>query len=313
MAESKIAVYGAIAANVAIAVTKFIVAGITGSSAMLSEGIHSAVDAGNGVLLLVGLHMAKKPATPEHPFGRGKELYFWSLIVAVLIFGLGGGMSIYEGVVHMRHPEPLTDPFWIYVVLGMAALFEGSSFLVALRQFLSQSAGRPFWSSLQGSKDPTVYTVLAEDGAALVGLVVAGAGVWASHRFNMPVLDGAASVVIGIILAGVAVLLIRESRGLLVGEGVRPATAAAIREMAQRQPQVEKVGFPLTMYLGAEDVLLALDVVFADGVAADEAAATVDRIEREIRESFPKITRIYIESRNHIDLPAVHDTAARSA
>lgn len=304
MAESKIAVYGAIAANVAIAVTKFIVAGITGSSAMLSEGIHSAVDAGNGGLLLVGLHMSKKPATPEHPFGRGKELYFWSLIVAVLIFGLGGGMSIYEGVVHMRQPEPLSDPFWIYVVLVLAALFEGASFLIALRQFRRQSEGRPFWSSLHGSKDPSLYTVLAEDGAALAGLAVAAAGVWASHSLNMPVLDGAASVVIGCILAGVAVLLIRESRGLLVGEGVRPETAAAIRSIAQQQSQVEKAGLPLTMYLGADEVLLALDVVFVDGVSADDVAGTVERIEHSIRDRFPKITRIYIESRNRIDLPA---------
>ncbi len=302
MAESKVAVYGAIAANVAIAITKFVAAGFSGSSAMLSEGIHSAVDAGNGGLLLVGLHMSKKPATPEHPFGRGKELYFWSLIVAVLVFGLGGGMSIYEGVMHMRHPEPLTDPTWSYVVLAIAALFEGASFLVALRQFRSQSAGRPFWSSLHGSKDPAVYTVLAEDGAALAGLAVAAVGVWASHSLNMPVLDGAASVVIGCILAGVAVLLIRESRGLLVGEGVRPDTAAAIRAIAQRQPQVQKAGLPLTMYIGADDVLLAIDVVFADGVAADDAAATVERIEREIRERFPKITRIYIESRNRLEL-----------
>ncbi|MEP7299051.1 MAG: cation diffusion facilitator family transporter [Burkholderiales bacterium] len=304
MGESKIAVYGAIAANVAIAVTKFVVAGIGGSSAMLSEGIHSAVDAGNGALLLVGLHMSKKPATREHPFGRGKELYFWSLIVAVLIFGLGGGMSIYEGVMHIRQPKPLTDPTWSYVVLAMAALFEGASFLVALRHFRRQSAGRPFWSSLHGSKDPSIYTVLAEDSAALAGLAVAAAGVWASHSLKMPVLDGAASVVIGGILAGVAVLLIRESRGLLVGEGVRPDTAAAIRAIAQQQPQVQKAGLPLTMYVGADNVLLALDVVFADGVSADDAATTVERIERAIRERFPKITRIYIESRNRIDLYA---------
>ena len=307
MAESKIAVYGAIAANLAIAVMKFIVAGISGSSAMLSEGIHSAVDAGNGGLLLVGLHMAKKPATSEHPFGRGKELYFWSLIVAVLVFGLGGGMSIYEGVMHMRQPEPLNDPTWSYAVLAMAGLFEGASFLIALRQFRRQSAGRPFWSSLHGSKDPAVYTVLAEDGAALAGLAVAAAGVWASHSLNMPVLDGAASVVIGCILAGVAVLLIRESRGLLVGEGVRPDTAAAIRAIAQQQPQVRQAGLPLTMYIGADDVLLAIDVVFVDGMAAAEAAVTVERIEREIRERYPKITRIYIEARHRIDLPTTPD------
>lgn len=301
MAESKIAVYGAIAANLAIAITKFAVAGISGSSAMLSEGIHSAVDAGNGGLLLVGIHMSKKPATPEHPFGRGKELYFWSLIVAVLVFGLGGGMSVYEGVMHMRRPEPLTDPTWIYIVLAIAALFEGASFFVALRQFRRQSAGRPFWSSLHSSKDPSVYTVMAEDSAALAGLAVAALGVWASHSLNMPILDGAASVVIGGILAGVAVLLIRESRGLLVGEGVRPDTAAAIRAIALQQPQVDKAGQPLTMYIGADDVLLALDIVFCDAVAADDAAATVERMESEIRERFPKITRIYIEPRNHIE------------
>ena len=309
MADSRIAVYGAIAANVAIAATKFVVAGVSGSSAMLSEGIHSAVDAGNGGLLLVGLHMSKKPATAEHPFGRGKELYFWSLIVAVLIFGLGGGMSIYEGVAHMRHPEPLTDPTWSYAVLALAALFEGSSLFVALRQFLRQSAGRPFWSSLKGSKDPAVFTVLAEDSAALAGLAVAASGVWASHSLDMPVLDGAASVVIGALLAGVAVLLIRESRGLLVGEGVRPDTAAAIRAIAQGQPEVQAAGLPLTMYVGADDVLLALDVVFADGVPAAAAAATVERIEKAIRERFPKVTRIYIESRKRIDpLAAARET-----
>ena len=163
-------------------------------------------------------------------------------------------------------------------MLALAALFEGASFLIALRQFRRQSAGQPFWSSLQGSKDPSVYTVLAEDGAALAGLAVAALGVWASHSLNMPVLDGAASVVIGLILAGVAVLLIRESRGLLVGEGVRPETAAAIRAIAQQQPEVSKTGLPLTMYIGASDVLLALDVVFNDGVAADDAAASVERV-----------------------------------
>ena len=181
MAESKIAVYGAIAANLAIATTKFIVAGVTGSSAMLSEAVHSTVDTGNGLLLLVGLHRSKRPASRHHPFGHGKELYFWSLIVAVLIFGLGGGISMYEGVQHMRAPEPLTDPFWNYIVLGAAALFEGASFFVALRQFRSETQGKPFWRSLHTSKDPSLYTVLAEDGAALLGLALAAGGVYASR------------------------------------------------------------------------------------------------------------------------------------
>ncbi len=211
MAKSKVAIYGAIAANVAIAVTKFVVAGITGSSAMLSEGIHSAVDTFNGVLLLLGLKLSQRPATPEHPFGHGKELYFWSLMVAVLIFGLGGGLSFYEGVQHVRHPEPLRDPMWNYVVLGVAGIFEGSSFAIALRQFLKQAGDTPFWEALHRSKDPTTYTVLAEDAAALVGLVVAAFGIALSQRFDKPELDGAASLAIGLLLAGVAVALVWES------------------------------------------------------------------------------------------------------
>src|SRR5258706_4517294 len=201
MAESKIAVYGAIAANVGIAVTKFVVASITGSSAMLAEAIHSAVDTFNDVLLLIGIRLSKRPATPEHPFGHGKELYFWGLIVAVLIFGLGGGISSYQGVQHVRHPPDLRDPTWNYVVLGAAAVFEGSSFVIALRQFLRQGGGTPFSEALHPSKDPTTYTVLAEDSAALVGLAVAALGIAASQYFGIPELDGAASIVIGLLLA----------------------------------------------------------------------------------------------------------------
>jgi cation diffusion facilitator family transporter len=240
----------------------------------------------------------------EHPFGHGKELYFWSLIVAVLIFGLGGGMSIYEGVVHMRAPAPLSDPFWAYGVLGLSAVFEGASFFIALRQFRGANRGRPFWAALKSSKDPSVYTVMAEDAAALAGLAVAAAGVFASHHFGLPVLDGAASVLIGLILAAVAVLLIRESRGLLVGEGVARETAVAVRALARTEPQVREVGLPLTMYIGAADVLLVLDVVFAADASVADAAAAIERIEHAVRAQFPKITRIYIEAREHLDGPA---------
>ena len=295
--ESKAAVYGAIAANTAIAITKFVVAGITGSSAMMSEGIHSAVDTGNGVLLLVGMKLSQRQATPDHPFGYGKELYFWSLIVAVLIFGIGGGVSAYEGVLHMLHPEPLRDATWNYVVLALAAVFEGASFAVALRQFGRARPDLPFWRALRTSKDPTTYTVIAEDSAALAGLAAAGIGIYASHRFELPVLDGADSVVIGVVLAGVAVLLIRESRGLLIGEGVAPATADAIRELALSNPRVCRAERPLSMYFGPDEVLLTLDVEFQPDVAAQEAAEAVAQIEREIRSHFPKVTRIYIEAR----------------
>lgn len=227
MTSSKLALYGAIGANVAIAVTKLLVAGITGSSAMLSEGIHSSVDTFNGVLLLVGIRLSQRPATPEHPFGHGKELYFWSLIVAVLIFGLGGGVSFYEGVQHIRRPQALHDPTWNFVVLGMAAIFEGISFTIALRQFLRQAGTTPFWEAIDQSKDPTTYTVLAEDSAALLGLLIAAVGIGLSHRFDMPVLDGVASLLIGLLLAVVATFLTWQSRDLLIGEGIRPRAPSA--------------------------------------------------------------------------------------
>ena len=301
MAESKIAIYGAIGANVAIAVTKFVVAGITGSSAMLSEGIHSAVDTFNGVLLLVGLRLSQRPATAEHPFGHGKELYFWSLIVAVLIFGLGGGVSFYEGVQHIRHPEPMTDPTWNYVVLAAAMLFEGTSFAIALKQFLKQAGKTPFWKALRTSKDPTNYTVLAEDSAALAGLVVAAVGIWLSHWLDIPELDGVASVVIGLLLAGVAVLLIRESRGLLIGEGIRPETARDIRAMAKAYPEVEEVGRLLSMYMGPDEVLVTIDLDFVDGTSTEDASATITAIAHEVRARYPAIKRLFIEAG---DMPA---------
>ena len=296
--ESKIAVYGAIAANVAIAVTKFIAAAITGSAAMLSEGIHSTVDTGNGVLLLVGMKLSQRKPTPEHPFGHGKELYFWSLMVAVLIFGLGGGISAYEGLLHIMKPEPLRDPTWNYVVLGAAAVFEGASFAVALRQFLNKKRDVSFWRALKTSKDPTTYTVLAEDGAALGGLALAAAGVYLSHRLNLPVIDGAASVAIGVLLGGVAVLLIGESRGLLIGEGVAPETALTIRNLAIRDRHVRDAMAPLSMYLGPNEILLTLDVEFEREATSDEIVGAVANIERDIRARYPKITRIYIEARS---------------
>lgn len=296
MAESRLAIYGAIGANVAIAATKFVVAGITGSSAMLSEGIHSAVDTFNGVLLLVGIRLSQRPATPEHPFGHGKELYFWSLIVAVLIFGLGGGVSFYEGIQHIRKPEPMRDATWNYVVLALAFVFEGTSFLIALRQFRAQARGVPFWRALGQSKDPTTYTVLAEDSAALVGLAVAALGIYLSHRFGMPELDGAASVVIGLLLAGVAVLLIGQARGLLIGEGIRPETARAIRNLAMAQPSVSDVGHVLSMYIGPDEVLAIVDVNFKEGTATGEAADAIAAIEGQVRARFPMIRRLFIEA-----------------
>ena len=303
MAESRVAVYGAIAANFGIAVTKFIAAALTGSSAMLSEGVHSVVDAGNGALLLIGMRRSERAATPEHPFGYGKELYFWSLIVAVLIFGVGGGASFYQGVLHILHPPTTGDPTLNYIVLGISALFEGASLAVALRTFDRERGQRPFWFALRASKDPATYTVIAEDSAAMIGLLIAAAGVWSSDYFQMPVFDGIASMLIGVLLAVVAVFLIRESRGLLVGEGVQPATANAIRELALADKRVRFAGKPLSMYIGPNEVLLTLDAQFDPALRAEEIAQSVRSLERRIRRRFPMIRRIYVETSTTVGSP----------
>jgi cation diffusion facilitator family transporter len=296
MAESNTAVVGAIAAGVAIATTKFVVAGITGSSAMLSEAIHSLVDTANDILLLIGLRLSVRPATVEYPFGHGKELYFWSLIVAVLILGVGGGISFYEGVQHIVHPEPLRDPLWSYVVLATAGVFESVSLGIALRQFLKTKRRGPFWQALHESKDPSTYTVIAEDAAALVGLVIAAAGIALAHALAMPALDGVASILIALLLAGVAVLLIIESRGLLIGEGIRPETARAIRDIALDQAGVRDVGRVLSMYIGPNDVLATMDIDFDDGTETAAAAAAIAAVEARVRERFPMIKKLFIET-----------------
>jgi cation diffusion facilitator family transporter len=295
MSGSRVAVYGAIAANVAIAVTKFAVAAVTGSSAMLSEAIHSTVDTANELLLLFGMARSKRPPSALHPFGHGKELYFWSLIVAVLIFGLGGGVSFYEGVLHVLDPHPSKEPFWNYVVLGAAAVFEGISFTIGWRQFARERGSTAFWPALRASKDPTTFTVIAEDAAALAGLAIAAAGVYASERLALPQLDGAASMLIGLLLAFVAVLLVRESRGLLVGEGVKPETAAAIRDLLLKEARVSEVGPVLSMYIGPEEALVAVEIRFEPGTAASEAAGIVRAARDRIRKRFPSLKRIYID------------------
>jgi cation diffusion facilitator family transporter len=198
--SSKLAIYGAIGANVAIAISKFVAAYFTGSSAMLSEGIHSLVDSGNGLLILFGVNQSQKPADRRHPFGRSKELYFWSLIVAILVFSVGGGMSFYEGIEHIKHPAPITDPTWNYVVLGLSLVFEGISCFLAFKAFNADRGNEGFWATLRRSRDPSVFAILLEDLAALTGLVIALAGVYFGHLLRNPYLDGAASIGIGLLL-----------------------------------------------------------------------------------------------------------------
>ncbi|MEJ7623110.1 MAG: cation diffusion facilitator family transporter [Pyrinomonadaceae bacterium] len=295
---SKLAIYAAIAGNLAIAIMKFVAAAFTGSSAMLSEGIHSVVDTGNGGLLLFGLKRSKKRADNLHPFGYGKELYFWSLIVAVLIFGVGGGISIYEGILHIIHPNELGDLTWNYVVLGLAILFETFSFTVAFREFRREIGTQTMWQAIRSSKDPTTFTVLFEDTAALLGLVVALIGIFLAQFLQQPWLDGAASVTIGVILCSVASFLVYESRGLLVGEGADPKTLAGIRELAKADPAIVKLDNPLTMHFGPHTVLLTTEIKFQKNVSARQIEETVDRLETSVRSQYPEIKYVYIQARS---------------
>ena len=296
--SAKKTIYAAMAANFAIAIIKFIAASITGSSAMLSEGIHSVVDTGNELLLLLGLRLSKQPADDSHPFGYGLELYFWTLIVALFIFAVGGGMSIYEGIRHIRHPEPLTDPRWNYGVLALATIFEGYSWNVALQEFLASKSEANFWTAIRASKDPTVFTILIEDTAALIGLFVAFLGVLSGHFLGNVYLDGVASIVIGVILCGVALLLAIESKGLLIGEGATAETVASIREITNNDPAVEKVITLLTLHFGPQEILLNLEINFVDDLETEELAIAVERLESSIRTKHSEIQNIFIEAKS---------------
>lgn len=296
--SSKLPIYAAMAANTAIGVAKFIGAAISGSSAMLSEGIHSVVDSINEVLLLYGLHQSAKAPDDQYPLGRGQELYFWSLVVAVLIFSLGGGVSIYEGVQSFQHPEPSGNPQVNYIVLGVAALFEGAALIVSVREF-NQKVTNPkvnFWQAVQRSKDPSKFIVIFEDAAALLGIAVAFGGVFLSELRQNTLYDGIASIIIGIILTIVAAVLVSETKGLLIGESALPETRESIKAIVQSDPAVSQMGPPITLHLGPEDVMLALNIEFSDELSADQIEAAVCRLEAAIRQSHDEVTRIFIEA-----------------
>ncbi|MGD2164876.1 MAG: cation diffusion facilitator family transporter [Anaerolineae bacterium] len=294
--ETPIAIYGAIGANFVIAIAKFIAALFTGSSAMLSEGIHSVADTGNQLLLLLGVRRGRVPPDDLHPFGHGKELYFWSLIVAIVLFGVGGGMSLYEGISHLQHPTEITNPVWNYLVLGIGLLVEGAAWIIALREILkTQAKGQTLWQAIRSSKDPAVFTVLGEDSAALVGLIVAFVGVFLGHRLDMPALDGVASIVIGVILIVVASFLAYESRDLIIGESASPTLVSGIRSVLENETRVEAVERLLTMHLGPRNVLVATEVRFDPQLSTPDIEATMDQLEQKIREKHPLVGQIFIE------------------
>ncbi len=293
--ESKAAIT-AVLANVVIAVAKITAFFFTRSSGMLSEAIHSFVDAANDSLLVYGEHRSEKPADETHPFGYGKELYFWTLLVALFLFVLGGCFSLYEGSHRLRHPEPLQHPLWSYLTLGLAFLFESYSFYVGLREFHEKEGVRASLRSIHASKDPITFTVIYEDAAALLGLLIALTGTLCTQVLGWTRADGISSLCIGGLLLIVAILLIGESKALLVGEGLEVTDLQTVRALALAQRGVISVDYPMTMYFGPANVLLTMNVRFAGSLNRDDIEQTIDAVERAVRERFPHIRHIYLEA-----------------
>jgi cation diffusion facilitator family transporter len=298
MASSKSAVYAALVANLAIAVTKFVAAYFTASSAMISEGIHSIVDSGNAILILLGLRLSQRPPDDEHPFGYGKELYFWTLIVAILIFAIGGGMSFYEGIEHIKHPVKSSSPIINYVVLVIAMIFEGFAWFLAYKKINIGRGKKSLWQAVKDSKDPTAFAVLFEDTAAILGLIIAFTGVFLGSTFDMPIFDGIASVLIGVVLSVVAITLAYESKGLLLGEGADPRLLRKIHAIVSEDEAVRECAKPLTMHFGPEEIFLALDVKFSPDLTVKELSTAIVRLESKIRKAHPEIKRIFIEAKS---------------
>jgi cation diffusion facilitator family transporter len=307
--DSKIAVLAAIIGNLMIATIKFVAAAITGSSAMISEGIHSLVDMGNGCMVLLGMNRAKQPADSSHPFGYGKSLYFWTNIVAISIFGIGGGMSVYEGISHIRNVVPgvqLGDPTAGYVVLALSLVVEGGSFIVGIRRFVQVKGDRGAWQFIKQSKDPSLYTVVLEDSAAILGLIFAFLGIYFGHLFNNAYLDGVGSIAIGLLLISVAGILLSRTHDLLLGEGVSPDELADIRRRVERDPAVERAGDILTMYMGPQDLLVNMGVRFVSGTTAEQIHEAIHRIEADLHTAYPQINRVYIEAESLSTMATEH-------
>lgn len=288
-------VIAALVGNGLIAVTKFGAAAYTGSSAMLSEAIHSVVDTGNQGLILFGIHRSKKPADTAHPFGYGMELYFWTFVVAIVLFAIGSGVSLYEGVQKILYPHPMENVHVNYIVLGAAMVFEAVAWYLAYKEFRGRKGHRSFIAAVRTSKDPALFTVLFEDTAAMLGLVFAFIGIALGQYLEMPVLDGVASVAIGVILALVAITLASECKGLLVGESARRPVVRGIRTLVEARDGIKSVNELLTMHLGPEDLLVNLSVDFVDGISSQDVEAEISAMEADIKESYTEVQRIFIE------------------
>lgn len=294
--SSKKVVYAALTGNGLIAVTKFIAAALTGSSAMFSEGIHSVVDTGNQILLLHGMKKAKKPADSKFPFGHGKEVYFWSFAVAILIFAVGSGVSLYEGVRHTLHPKPIGDPTASYIVLGFALLFEGAAWYFALTEFTKTKGKWGYIDAVKRGKDPTMFVVLFEDSAAMLGIVTAFIGILLSKFTGMYIFDGIASIIIGLILGGTAVWLAYETKGLLIGESANEKVVNGIREILGCYECVDHVNEVLTMHMGPDFILVNISIDFRDDISAGNLEVMIGRLDQHIKHTFPKVKRVFVEA-----------------
>lgn len=295
-ASSKKVIYAALIGNFLIALTKFIAFFVTKSSAMLSEGVHSVVDTGNQVLLLYGLRRAKRPADEQFPFGHGKEIYFWGFVVAITIFTIGAGVSIYKGVHHIMHPVSILNPTINYIVLACALVFEGAAWYFAFTEFTKAKGKWGYFQAVQRGKDPSMFVVLFEDSAAMLGIIAAFIGIYLSQITGNYIYDGIASVVIGLILAGTAAWLAYEIKGLLIGESARPEMVKSIKEIANSYPKIKHVNEVLTLHMGPEFILLNLSVDFADSLSAGDVEATISRLDRHIKQTYPKIKRVFVEA-----------------
>jgi len=294
--SSKKVIFAALAGNALIAVTKFIAAAVTGSSAMFSEGIHSVVDTGNQVLLLHGLRRAKKPPDSRFPFGHGKEIYFWSFAVAIMIFAVGSGVSLYEGVMHLFHPAPIENPLVNYTVLGLALFFEGSAWYFALTEFTKTKGKWGYIEAVQRGKDPSIFVVLFEDSAAMLGILVAFLGIFLSDHTGVLYFDGMASIIIGLILGGTAMWLAYETKGLLIGESANRKVVDGIREIVTSYDGVEHVNEVLTMHMGPAFILVNLSIDFRDNIPAGDLERIIARIDTHIKHAFPGVKRVFVEA-----------------
>lgn len=293
---SKKVIFAALTGNALIAISKFVGAAITGSAAMLSEGIHSVVDTGNQILLLLGLRRAQKPADQHYPFGHGKEVYFWSFVVAISIFAVGSGISIYEGIHSLIDPHPITNPTINYIILGLAILFEGGAWFFAWKEFNNIRGEKGYFRAIRSSKDPTTFVVLFEDTAALLGLFVALVGIWLGQTTGIHIFDGIASIIIGLILGLTATWLAYETKGLLIGESAESEIVEGINTLASDFDEIKTVNETLTLHMGPKYILVNMSVDFDDTMDAERIERASATLSKEIKNKFTRVKRVFIEA-----------------